>query len=623
MPIVRSRTGCFTCRRRKKKCNEAKPVCRGCERNGLQCSWPDLTASASASSHAAGSTRRHIGSSSSVTTSARPQAPPRTADRPDAVDAPADDADVEVVQRQPTAPRRHSSVVVGGRPAVSFGDAVFAMPTIVSSPSTASSCYDADIEQHAGGDTVMASSGNTVPLMRPRTDSLDSVANATVASSTSSSSNSSSGNDVHETQVQIQSRGSSSRDASMHAFAASMSIPGAMSILPHLGHESYELLGFYLSRTANSMGNGSTDVNPFVSKLIPLAFCSPLVLQLILAQSAAHRHVITYPGHDTSDIAQRCYNDSLRQFREVVGDYVSGREDNTLVLTVGSLILSLTEVAKGDTHGCTFDHLIGAKSLLSKLVSEPSPGASEDFSDFLIEYYIHMSALSMIAMDPQYTTHALVDPDIIRMGTNLVNKQYTGQLCGCWLELLLLIPQIFQLGQRMRANNVKDGVSAAPAPDDVIMFGFLQAQIMAFTPPSTVHPHTALAGLVFKQAVLLYLWTILGNPCQHRSETNMYSSLITGAVSEALSVLGQIPVISRINTSLCWPIAIIGNCIATAVEQQTVRDRLEAMLGCIGLGNMRETLVLLEHTWAQAPEDISPWTLCKCMQEHQIWISFA
>lgn len=36
----RSLTGCLTCRRRKKKCNERKPTCIGCVRNSLQCVWP-------------------------------------------------------------------------------------------------------------------------------------------------------------------------------------------------------------------------------------------------------------------------------------------------------------------------------------------------------------------------------------------------------------------------------------------------------------------------------------------------------------------------------------------------------------------------------------------------------
>ncbi|KAH7022175.1 hypothetical protein EDB80DRAFT_805846 [Ilyonectria destructans] len=39
-PIFRVKTGCFTCRGRKKKCDEVKPLCSGCKRNKLNCRWP-------------------------------------------------------------------------------------------------------------------------------------------------------------------------------------------------------------------------------------------------------------------------------------------------------------------------------------------------------------------------------------------------------------------------------------------------------------------------------------------------------------------------------------------------------------------------------------------------------
>ncbi|KAK1238215.1 hypothetical protein MKX08_002794 [Trichoderma sp. CBMAI-0020] len=38
----RSKTGCLSCRLRKKKCDEAKPRCRACCRNHLECKWSDV-----------------------------------------------------------------------------------------------------------------------------------------------------------------------------------------------------------------------------------------------------------------------------------------------------------------------------------------------------------------------------------------------------------------------------------------------------------------------------------------------------------------------------------------------------------------------------------------------------
>lgn len=41
VPKSRTRSGCFPCRKRKKKCDENGPVCAGCSRNFLKCVWPD------------------------------------------------------------------------------------------------------------------------------------------------------------------------------------------------------------------------------------------------------------------------------------------------------------------------------------------------------------------------------------------------------------------------------------------------------------------------------------------------------------------------------------------------------------------------------------------------------
>lgn len=40
--ITRRRTGCLVCRLRRKRCDEEKPICHGCERNSLVCRWPSL-----------------------------------------------------------------------------------------------------------------------------------------------------------------------------------------------------------------------------------------------------------------------------------------------------------------------------------------------------------------------------------------------------------------------------------------------------------------------------------------------------------------------------------------------------------------------------------------------------
>lgn len=39
--IIKTKDGCFNCKRRKKKCDEQKPHCKACIRNSLECIWPN------------------------------------------------------------------------------------------------------------------------------------------------------------------------------------------------------------------------------------------------------------------------------------------------------------------------------------------------------------------------------------------------------------------------------------------------------------------------------------------------------------------------------------------------------------------------------------------------------
>ncbi|CEJ92680.1 Putative Pc12g14900 protein [[Torrubiella] hemipterigena] len=611
MPIIRSRTGCFTCRRRKKKCNEEKPICIGCKRNKLECHWPTepnqvlharpkpSTSSSAAAKVASGQTVAASSSSSSQPTlaSVGPNAPPQ----------------LMLNINSPARSRSDSSpdAALNVSPRTIFTNP---RPRALSN----SSSHDAidvgiPLHLHEAPDAGHLASSPIIELISP---SLLDDKHAVMDEDDLASPSSSSGNLA----MTLRSQLLQGADAGMWGIAPTI------SMLPSQGNESLELLSHYLSRTANSMGNGSTDVNPFVSQLVPIAFSNPLVLQLILAQSASHRQA---SGGEIqgNEVAQKYYTDSLRMFRNVVDEYMSGKEENTLDLTIGSLILSLTEVARGDKRGTIFDHLKASESMLTLLINRPQSEVPSDLADFLVEYYLHMTAASMISTDPRHKVPSL-SPEVEAMARSLVEKGYIGQLAGCWLELLLIIPQIFHLGQRMMAS--EHNGKTIPNPDDIMTFGFLQSQIMAYFPDPAANPYSRLAGLVFKQATLLYLWSILGTPTKQDAaadaaepKTGSHKSFITMAVAEAISILSQFPATLRINTSLCWPLAVIGCCTTDPDVQSILRERLRTMLTTIGLGNMRETLTLLEHVWAQPAEDMSPWLLARSMQEHRIWISFA
>jgi hypothetical protein len=123
--------------------------------------------------------------------------------------------------------------------------------------------------------------------------------------------------------------------------SASLLLPAMPSLLPGQDGESFALLSHYLSRTAYSMGNGSTEANPFINHLIPMCFANELILELVLCQSAVHRAVesIQY-----KDVARKHYSKSLSLFRRSIDAYVEGRETSPLWIAVGALIMCFTEV---------------------------------------------------------------------------------------------------------------------------------------------------------------------------------------------------------------------------------------------------------------------------------------
>lgn len=239
---------------------------------------------------------------------------------------------------------------------------------------------------------------------------------------------------------------------------------------------------------------------------------------------------------------------------------------------------------------------------------------------FLIEYYTYAATVSMISIDPRFSTERYLSPDLQAAAESLVTEGYIGHLCGCWLELLLLIPRIFELGRRAFAN-VSHDEPQFPTADDMVEFTLLQNKIALFYPNPSLTLEVSLAGLIFQKSMMLYLFAILDTLSS--SEAGPYSKMMSSTTDDALMLLESLPSGARINTSLCWPIAVIGSLISSDTHKRVLRTRLEDMSLSLGLGNIRVTLLLLERMWFIPLSQRSPWTCCRTMQEYQMWLSFA
>lgn len=242
-------------------------------------------------------------------------------------------------------------------------------------------------------------------------------------------------------------------------------------------------------------------------------------------------------------------------------------------------------------------------------------GALGALPDFLVEYYFYTASVSMISIDADLGPSGIINEQLEDRAQMLVSTNYAGNLCGCWLEILLILPRIFNLGRQLR----QDGPSTAT----MALYATLQRQLLEWCPRVPLDSHAGTVARAYRFAALLYLYTAVELP--RPGFFDDHNVLVQTTVDQSLEALSLLPLSDRINTAMCWPLAVIGSCLFDEGQQGLIQARLEAMSAVIGLGNMEKTLLILRHIWdSPTPEDVAgPWNISKVMQAHQIWISFA
>lgn len=141
--------------------------------------------------------------------------------------------------------------------------------------------------------------------------------------------------------------------------------------------------------------------------------------------------------------------------------------------------------------------------LLSTMDSDLPPSLTA----FLVEYYTYTIATSILSVDARYSTQIANVPDVERRAREMVRSQYVGPLSGCWLELLPVIPKVFELGRTvMQGEDVF--IPIMLDSDHTIHFAELHHRILEFSPNSKVSSNVQEAGYVYQSAILLYLLTI-------------------------------------------------------------------------------------------------------------------
>ncbi|KAL9488020.1 hypothetical protein ACSS6W_000297 [Trichoderma asperelloides] len=250
-----SRTGCSTCKRRRKKCDGQKPKCQTCLRLGLECVQFDIFCPIN------------------VVTPTRDSRPTRA-----------------VTDGEDQDEANHSSPSSSG----SGDDAGGSSDAAESSPSSSSSA--ALIPATA---TTTAAAWRHSELM---------LLDSSPLSSSSSSSSSSSPPLYSQQQIAFRTRGSAS--AMRHGPSMAGPVP-SLSAFSYLSTNQYFFLQYYLERLSNVLVNANSDSNPLKSLILPRIASSNLLLDAICATASLHRS-------SASDADPLAYSDATRYYVRVL-----------------------------------------------------------------------------------------------------------------------------------------------------------------------------------------------------------------------------------------------------------------------------------------------------------------
>lgn len=259
------------------------------------------------------------------------------------------------------------------------------------------------------------------------------------------------------------------------------------------------------------------------------------------------------------------------------------------------------------------------------LVTLPHEEICKNLPDILIEYYMHTAAFACIAADVTTAKSIpFVSETLLDAADDLIIGNYHGKLCGSWLPILGVIQGIFHLGISMRpyVDGPSDAPSASPStgytPNHFVTFGKIQEKLFSFAPARDPSIANIEAATLFRNAALLYLWSLLEWPHAAKPQGS-YAGYMKGAYLDALRQLDRISEISSVNRALCWPLLIIGCFATTARVRGLVASRLSNISGRFKVGNALETLLVLRHVWKLPLEKRNPWMVHKSIRETKCW----
>ncbi|RJE27590.1 C6 transcription factor [Aspergillus sclerotialis] len=487
---MRHSNGCVTCKLRKKKCDERKPICVACERNRLLCSWK--VANGKSTTHVANTARK----SSSPTAKA---------------------AEATCVHQ-------------------------------INVPTSPNTSEDSASQQHESGLVL----------------------------------------------------------------SPAVSMPSFCSMLPP---ESKLLLEHYVHKTGVLSTAHIRTFTPFVDTLVPIAASNNVLLQSMLALSGFH-----LSQHSTCSYDKTKYNhlaQSLQGLKYGLTKYATGDTALGLQLFLSIIILCINELVTAGQDRSIFRHLAALRSLARSVFQNTQTQAGCDAIGLAAECYAYLLVLSGTSGKETLDEKIITDSNFIFDFLDNSSYRTKGALFGCAQELYRLVPRATLASMRVRIADLDSSSNLQIQLSEIVTL----YNVASRWEPESDDATFKTAGRIFQQALLTLLSAALHGLKEFDVDEVIENpginvSPVKDLISQAITLLDEMPVRSAISTTLCWPLAVLGSYATIRSHRVTIQSFLVDMEMVFGFRNMGQTRSLLESIWSRnSPIPASILTLSEVMAE--------
>ncbi|KAH0548086.1 hypothetical protein GP486_008179, partial [Trichoglossum hirsutum] len=331
-----------------------------------------------------------------------------------------------------------------------------------------------------------------------------------------------------------------------------------------------------------SIKDGPTE-NPWRTLVWPLARESPALYHAVSSMTAFH----------VSRERTSLRVDGMEHMRESIRALANGLENmRTDAALATTLALAFSE--SWDRHISTgIEHLRGAKVLIEQALvkHEERPLSGDDYArlKFLCNTFVYMDVIARLTSDDDDDESSNFDTFIPQYYGPFSEETEIDPLMGCAATLFPLIGCVANLARRIRKSDSTTVLMIEQGME-------LKAQIENWRPGTLFDPpedptsgvqHCIQTAEAYRWATLLYL---------HQALPEIPSPTTAQLANKVMVYLATVPLQSRTVIIHIFPLLVAG-CEAVGSEREWVKNRWEAMIQRLCIGNVDKCWEVTKEVW--------------------------